>query len=212
MDIKEFANRNPFLYHLTDPSNAKNIINNAMLFSTQYIAENSFSNAKEATAFLHSKRDRHVELKIGQQKFMIRDQQPVSMKVLDRSLTKKMNAGQFLALLNKRVFWWPNLNRLRRHYVRYQGENPIILRVDTIEMLSLNENVELCHLNSGATRCHPAYGGNAPTRGIESFADPKVYERPISSIAEVTFVESCKLPIRYWTANNPEGKWTLHNR
>jgi hypothetical protein len=127
--------------------------------------------------------------------------------VLSKSLFNDINYQEFIELLNKRVFWWPTLNRLNRHYLRYQQENPVILRVNTKDILLINKQVEFCHLNSGATRCHPSYGGNAPTRGYETFLAPDQYSKSIASVAEVTFPGICVLPNDIWIGNSPNGKW-----
>ena len=74
-------------------------------------------------------------------------------------------------------------------------------------MLELNNNVQFCHLNSGATRCHPSYSGNAPTRGKNTFRKASQYTRSITSVAEVTFIGGCELPENVWIGLNPTGNW-----
>ena len=206
MNIQEFCKERPYLYHLTDRQNLPLILDSRTLLSTTDIAQMALSK-EDAKDFLRSKRNNHLTLSVNGINYKIRDQNPILLKVLERSLTNGMRAGEFIELLNKRVFWWPTVDRLTRHFNRYVNERPIILRVSTVDMLELNKNVELCHLNSGATRCHPAYGGNAPTRGEESFLAPKHYDRNISSVAEVTFVRRCKLPEIAWISSNPSGTW-----
>jgi len=69
--------------------------------------------------------------------------------------------------------------------------------------------VPLCAINSGATRCHPYYGGNAPTRGDGTFVIAEDYKFSVGSVAEVTFTESCLLPDQKWTAREPNGPWRI---
>lgn len=206
MNLQEFCKERPYLYHLTDKDNLPLILNSRTLLSTVDIAQMALSK-EDAKNFLQSKRENHCTLSVNGTDYKIRDQNPILMKVLERSLSDGLTTGEFIELLNKRVFWWPTIDRLNRHFNRYVNEHPVILRVSTSEMLALNKNVELCHLNSGATRCHPSYGGNAPTRGIESFLSPSNYDKSIASVAEVTFVNKCQLPEIVWVGRTPAGQW-----
>lgn len=207
MTLQEFCDKRPYLYHLTDRTNLPIILKTKSLFSTKDIANFALPK-KDVKGFLRGKRDNHVTLTANGIEYKIRDQKPILLTVLNRSLSGG-DAGDFIELLNTRVFWWPTLTRLIRHYNRYESESPIILRVNSADILELNKNVEFCHLNSGATRCHPKYGGNAPTRGKDSFLGPEFYNKGITSIAEVTFVDGCYLPEIIWIGDAPDGNWKL---
>jgi hypothetical protein len=211
MNIQEFSQHRPYLYHLTDEENLPLILGGKSLKSTELLAYAAFKNKTEAKEFLRTKRVGHAALTIDTKKFKIRDQLPISLVVLERSLADGLNSGDFLELLNSRVFWWPTKNRLERHFKRYESENPVIIKVITQEMLDINNNVEFCRLNSGATRCHPAYGGNAPTRGKTTFLPPDLYQLNYASIAEVTFPKECNLPSNIWIGSTPEGPWKKIN-
>jgi hypothetical protein len=207
MDIQDFIKKRPYLYHLTDRSNLPLILKAKELWSTTAIVT-SFLPKKDAYTFLREKREKHTTIFDGKLNYKIRDQKPILMTVLERSLSEG-NAGDFIELLNKRVFWWPTLSRLNRHYNTYANEKPVILRVKTDEIFEINDNIEFCHLNSGATRCHPKYQGNAPTRGKNSFLSIENYNKDIASVAEVTFVGTCKLPQNVWVGSQPDGKWNV---
>jgi len=209
MNIEEFCVKRPYLYHLTDKENAKLILQNRELLSTKVIAEKAFGSPESASDFLRSKRENHETLTVDGVDFKIRDQNPISLVVLDRSLTDDWRAADFIEFLNARVFMWPTLDRLNRHYARYTEENPTIFRFKTEEILALNPNALYTNLNSGATRCHPAYDGNAPYRGPKTFLSSAEYDLGINSVGEVTFMEVAKLGATIWTSNNPNGPWQI---
>lgn len=207
MFAHEFAQRNPFLYHLTAADNAPQIVKSRTLLSTTSIALSTIRDPLKRKSFVQERRPEHAVLTGNGSTYSIRDQRPISMIVLGRSLTPGMTTGHFIELLNRRVFFWPTLGRLKRHYDRYAFESPLILRVESAALLELNAHVELARLNTGATRCHPKYGGNAPTRGKGTFVSPAELDYGIATIAEVTFPDSCRLPDRLWIGRSPNGPW-----
>lgn len=206
MNITEFTTLRPNLYHLTDSANLEPILKSGILYSTDTLAYKSFSKTN-AKKFLREKRNAHETITVEGIPIKIRDQRPISLTVLGRSLTNQMSTGDFIELLNARVFWWPTLNRLERHFNRYVDESPVIIKVNSADLIQLNTNVEFCRLNSGATRCHPSYKGNAPTRGKNTFLSSDNYNEGNASVAEVTFVKSCQLPKSLWIGKSPNGRW-----
>lgn len=206
MDIDKFIKLRPYVYHLTDRRNLNSIIAQKQIFSTRKIVSDSAIQNKKT--YLASRRPNHDLIKINVYDFHIRDQQPISELVLGRSLTNNWTVADFIAHLNKRVFFWPTINRLTRHYDRYQSENPIILRFSTEDVLKLNPNAEFCHLNSGATRCSSHWNGDAPHRGADTFLTAANYQLGHASVAEVTILDYCDLPDDYWTSGSPNGQWT----
>lgn len=209
MEKKDFIKEIEFLYHLTSEENSKIILENRTIESAVEVINGSNMDSQEKTQFLRNRRDGHlfVENKKGQT-IMIRDQNPISIKSLAKCLTDGWNPGDFIYHLNNRVFFWPNIYRLRVHYSKYRNENPVIIKCRTMDILELNKNVKLCHLNSGATRCHPKWDGAPPPRGSNSFVDIEDFDQGIKRIAEVTFEGSCNLPENLWMARNSEGPWT----
>lgn len=206
MDLTKFISLRPYVYHLTDRRNLKSIIAQKKILSTKKIVNDSAKPNKRT--YLSSRRPEHDLIKINGFDFHIRDQQPISELVLGRSLTNNWTVADFIAHLNKRVFFWPTINRLQRHYDRYQSENPIILRFKTDDLITLNNDIEFCHLNSGATRCSSHWNGDAPHRGADTFLTATNYLKKPATVAEVTIPDYCDLPIDYWTSASPTGAWT----
>lgn len=209
MNIDRFIETHPFLYHLTDSRNFDLILKHKKLFSTQELVIKSDLEAEFKTSFLRSRRPRHFVLNIDNQQYFIRDQRPISEKNLAKCLTPGWGIEDFYSLLNNRVFFWPTIKRLQSHYARYKAENPVIIKVKSSEILTINLHAEYSRLNSGATRSNSYLGGAPPLRGEGTFLSAEKYNRSVSSVAEVTFQEKCILPESVYYGNNPSGPWTL---
>ncbi len=207
MEQDKFIEKRPFLFHLTDQRNLPLIIKYGRLFSTNVLIDRSRN--EEYNFLKRAKRKSHFQLDIDGEIFSIRDQQPISEIALKKCLTNNWECADFYECLNNRVFMWPNLDRLWRHYNRYVNENPVILRFETNLLLDINSNAKYCRLNSGATRANSYLGGRPPERGIDTFKLAGDFTYSIGSVAEVTFENECILPGRFYRSNSPDGDWDL---
>jgi len=120
MKIAEFCQARPFLYHMTDKDNLPLILKDWALLSTKRIAYAAFDTRMKANDFLKTKRDGSESLIANGKTYKIRDQHPISLTVLKRSLSGGLKTGDFLKILNERVFWWPSIKRLVAHFDRYK--------------------------------------------------------------------------------------------
>jgi hypothetical protein len=209
MELEKFIEKRPFLYHLTDQKNIQLIIKYGRLFSTNKLIERA--GKEEYIPIKRTKRLNHYELEFNGEIYSIRDQQPISEKALKKCLTHDWECADYFEFLNNRVFMWPTLDRLSRHYNRYVSENPTILRFETNSLFEVNQNVKFSRLNSGATRANSYLGGKPPERGNETFILAVDYTNSISSVAEVTFEEECILPETFYLSNSPDGIWKIAN-
>ena len=206
MDLEQFIDKIPFVYHLTDIQNIKNIFKQKRLISTVNIFDVAGFSINDERLF--KRRKEHLVLE-SNLKYNIRDQRPLT-KALNNCLIDDCTAEEFIYLLNKRVFFWPNLRRLEIHYGRYKNETPKILKFDTASIVELNKKrIELSRINSGATRCSGTLGGRAAARGKSTFVKIKNYDLTYRSIAEVTVLNFCNLPKIFYISDNPNGKWDL---
>lgn len=206
MDQNRFVALRPFLYHLTDQDNYPNIMKTKRIFSTKEIVENSDIENKQS--FLRTRRASHIQISSNDFEYKIRDQKPVSITALSKNLTNGWSTGDFIEHVNKRIFFWCQLDRLNRHFKTYEIENPIILRFYSKDIIGLNGNaVEYCRLNSGATRPSSHWGGLIPHRGPRTFLQSDKYTRTPGTVVEVTVVGHCDLPNEGFIAVNPEGPW-----
>ncbi len=208
MDIDNFIRHRPDLYHLTSKDNITNILLTGELYSTKRIVE--LTNPLMPDKILKSKRLKHQRISHNGITFDLRDQKPISEKLLKGCLTNGMTCEQYYIYLNERIFFWPNLIRLKRHFKRYRDEQPQIIRVDTSEIIALNPQVKFSRLNSGALRANFHLGGKAPKRGNDTFTNADGFQYGVGDVAEVTFENQCILPKTIYISNHPMGRWTKY--
>lgn len=93
---------------------------------------------------------------------VIRDQRPLSEKRLASCLCGGITVGQWLRLLNRRVFFWleeARLNALRGAQA-YRAERQLVLTVDTRRLVEAHAaRILLTHMNTGTTRPFAAKRG-----------------------------------------------------
>ena len=208
MDKALFIKKTPYLYHLTDQRNLEHILAQRELLSTACLVNASDVHDKEA--FLTTKRtrdSRNVAIRVDGKDIFIRDQHPIN-NALVKALPDNWTAGDFLMILNSRVFFWPKMKRLENHYAAYSEDKPIILRIATEDLLSINDHVKVSFINSGDTRCIAHYRAPAP-RGPNTFLPlESIPHNRIGTVAEVTFEDRCLLPECIYLGKSPNGKFT----
>jgi hypothetical protein len=113
--------------------------------------------------------------------------------------------------LNRRVFFWPGtasgpISYGIRHFERYQGERPIVLRLLMQSLLASNPASQplYCRYNSGSPRC--SYGTKS-SRGANTFVPAGDFAGTPSTVVEVTFQEPITLPADAEYAGRPSGPW-----
>lgn len=207
IDMGLLAEKNQYLYHLTSRVNLPSIVACRTLWSASVLYER----ADRASAREKVRRRRPgpsaERIVVDGRPVEIRDQHTISEKALRKCLEDGMQIPDYYELLNSRVFLWPTVARLRRHYTRYASERPVLLRFETSDLLALNSHIELSRLNSGATRPNSYLGGIAPPRGRNTFQPVETCNLKIAEIAEATFPERCRLPDEFWTSGRPDGPW-----
>jgi hypothetical protein len=195
MDIEKFITLRPYLYHLTDESNLGNILINRTLNSTANLTK--MVDLENRDKFLRTRRVGHTKIGNGKLSFSIRDQDPLYENIIIKNLKDGMNFGDFVYLLNSKVFFWAKQADLEIHYGRYvkQKEYPIILRAKTEEVFAANQNKpQFCKYNSGAPRCCSWYPEKAAPRGMSTFQTAEECKEAPSTVREVTFTNQCILP------------------
>lgn len=202
-----FASKRPYLFHLTARENLGFLSNRLKLTPARLLFEEA-----GLTSRLREKRRHHVEIELEGYSLQIRDQAPL------HEGNMKLHGGwkfaDFIEHLNGRVFFWPGrkdglpISYGRRHYERYIGESPVVLRVSTDQMFSSNAGLppEFCRFNSGSPRW--TYG-NASPRGPETFLTCDRADFGISNVVEVTFPGVVTMPTRVEVGDTPDGPWRL---
>jgi hypothetical protein len=166
MTVDQLVEYYPRLYHMATGGSWPTIQRHGLM-PTAYIVTTSGLPSTEQAQLLTQRRPASVVLThptIG--RVTVRDQAPLRQQFLDLALTD-MTEGEWLTLLNDRVFFWLHQDKLHRLLVarRYRSNEQDVLTVDTGRLVEAYENkIRLSPINSGAT-LYP----NAPQRGSGTF-------------------------------------------
>jgi hypothetical protein len=112
----------------------------------------------ERAAFERRHRPTQVMLPIGA---AVRDQKPMPPAALARCL-HGMVPGDWYQLLNARVFFWPDLDRLNRHRGASRERGQLVLTLDAGRLLGAHgDRAEVAPINTGSALRRPARRGRA---------------------------------------------------
>jgi len=145
------------IYHLAEAANWPSIQRHGLL---------SAGRLMEVAGFTRSDRDRlgrtqrtaHTELLKGVQ---IRDQCPMPPATLERCLCD-MSPADWYAMINARVFFWLDVDRLNRQKAACEPRLQVVMAVDTAALVAAYEKrVAVTPINTGNARRKPARRGVA---------------------------------------------------
>jgi hypothetical protein len=150
-------NVRPFVYHLAEADNWPSIQWDG-LFSTRALLERTGIDGSIRTAVEREHRPKRTILSTG---LVIRDQKPMPPPALQRCLVG-LTATQWYELLNSKVFFWFDIERLNRQR-RACGSFPqVVLKVATDRLLDrYAAQTSLTPINTGNARRKPALRGTA---------------------------------------------------
>lgn len=103
---------------------------------------------------------------------VIRDQKPMDDRGLERSLRDGLAPADWYRLLNEKVYFWLNRDRLDKllNARAYRGVRQTVLTIDTARLLDRHaERVLLSPINSGCTKPYPQ------PRGLDTFLPLSTY-------------------------------------
>lgn len=144
------------IYHIAEESNWPFIQRHGLL-SAQALLEQA-GPPVHARETLRQQRTESLTLPGG---ILIRDQKPMPPTALERCL-HEMTPAQWYALLNARVFFWLDPERLNRMRGAMKERSQIVLSIDTERLLArYAEQVTLTPINTGNARRQPARRGAA---------------------------------------------------
>ena len=160
MTPEELAARHPRLFHLTLPSNLPGIERHGLLTASALMA-------LHGTDLARTRRPTAVLLRSAEHgDATLNDQSPMSERALAGCLDDGLTPGDWLALLNGRVFFWADragLERLRGARAN-RDRDVAVLEVNTLALAgAYAHRIELSAINSGSTIRRPA------RRGLETF-------------------------------------------
>jgi hypothetical protein len=159
---------------------------------------------------LRERRKVHVKLNVEGETILVRDQAPLHRGNI--GFEEGWTFEQFVAHLNRRVFFWPGreggpLPYGVRHFLRYAAEGPVILRIPSGLLLAANPHaaIQFSRCNSGSPRYN---GGVAAVRGMSTFVSAADAVFRAAQVVELTIANAAALPEDSQVGFDPAGPWT----
>jgi hypothetical protein len=145
------------IYHLAEAANWPSIQLHGLLSTSALLDLAALPKNKRDRYEQHHRPD-HIELTGG---IHIRDQKPMPVEALQRCLVD-LTPAEWYRLLNGKVFFWLDPNRLNRQRGACAQRAQIVLIVATAQLMSRHaDQVSLCPINSGNARRKPALRGRS---------------------------------------------------
>jgi hypothetical protein len=143
------------IYHLAEAANWRSIRRSGLL-STKALLDAADVRGKERERIECGQRLEHMELRNGVQ---VRDQKPMPAKALNQCLVG-MTPAEWYALINSKVFFWLDVDRLNRQCRACEPRPQVVLEIDTERLLTQHaERIALSPINTGNARRRPAKRG-----------------------------------------------------
>lgn len=178
----------PNIYHMAEADTWPSIRRHGLL-STSEVVRRAKLPAEVAAKLIRQHRPEKVSIDVpGIGKLSLRDQKPMAEGRLKLALVDGTTPQEWYELINGRVFFWAEEQRLLRllnakHYRTLEHD---VLTLDTASLLAAHgDQFELCHMNSGNTFPIPHHRGRNAFRTIADYADRK-NGAPRKDVVEVT--------------------------
>src|SRR5579864_8684024 len=202
--LRTFSAARPYAYHLTSRDNLRLIREECCLECASGLIVRA-----GRPELLRQRRRRHILIRVREADIQLRDQAPLHEANI--AFQDGWQLGDLVEELNRLVFFWPgtaygpNLYG-RRHFARYQNENPVLVRIATAALMAQNPEATplFCCFNSGAPRYS---GGRASPRGRNTFVPANHFSGGLSDVVELTFPDRVLLPTSTEYGSTPDGPW-----
>jgi len=166
MILEKLAKRYPRLYHVTTPGAWLNIKKHG-LWSTSHILDQFGIKGIQRTLIETKRRTSEIALEHPLYGYIvINDNLPLNEQILKNCLNDGLAPEDWLCMLNTRVFFWPNKEKLERLLAARGNKNRLreVIVVDTLSLLKKHaKRIELSPINSGSTI------RKAARRGLNTF-------------------------------------------
>lgn len=167
MSPEEFANRHPFLYHITWPQAVPGIERHGLLSTSRLLALYELPQAQR-DVLEGTRRPQRVTLTHPLHgEAIITDNIPLSEAALAACLDDGLKPKDWLRVLNRRVFFWADEKNMEGHLSSraVRGLKRVVLTIDTLRLVTdYHDRVELSAINTGSTIRRPA------RRGLKTFS------------------------------------------
>ncbi len=155
IEMEELLTHCPTLYHMAERGSWSSIRENGLL-STSALLDFYSVRGEDRERVETAHRSTSVELVAeGLDRAVVRDQMPMSDSGLRRCLPDRMEPSDWYKILNGKVFFWSNEERLHKltGARAYRDREHDVLVVDTRSLVEeYSEAIWLCPINSGCTK------------------------------------------------------------
>ncbi|WP_374306738.1 hypothetical protein [Methylocella sp.] len=161
MSPEDFAARRPRLFHVTEEDALEGVARRGLLSASRLLDLFGYEGERRR-ALERTPRGDFVELgdpRLG--RAVLSDNRPLNLKALAACLDGA-SPEEWLAILNARAFFWASETDALRHLSARanRGRRKVTLVVDALGLARRHgARLELCPINSGATRRRPARRG-----------------------------------------------------
>lgn len=193
MTPEDLAALHPRLYHLTDPGALPGILRHGLLPTSALLSLFEVTGARRH-AIERRRRPASVRLSHPEHgEAVITDNLPLSEAALEACLDDGLAPSDWLAILNSRVFFWPDeesLGRLLGARLN-RGRERLVLVLDTLGLARRHhDSVELSAINTGSTIRRPVRRGLSTFTplGLHGYGAWRKLRGGLDRIREVTVV------------------------
>ncbi len=143
------------IYHLAEAENWPSIRRHGLL-STTGLLDRAGLRGKQRNRIECCRRLAHIQLPNGVQ---VRDQKPLPEEAL-RTCLVGMTPSEWYALINSKVFFWLDVDRLNRQRAACEPRPQVVLEIDTVRLVARHAGrIALSRINTGNARRRPAQRG-----------------------------------------------------
>lgn len=187
MDLEKLIELYPRVYHMAERGAWDSIRTNGLM-STTAVLDHLEVEGGERSRFESEHRDQKMDVRAGHpSNIVLRDQKPMPEGRLLQALTDGTTPRQWYELINNKVFFWVEEERLHRLLGArdYRNLEHDVLTLDSTKFIpAYAEVIFLCHMNSGNTWPIPHRRGTQVFRRIPDYP-AKSSGKPDKNVVEL---------------------------
>lgn len=170
MDRHVFLAKYPRLYHLAADGSWPSIRDHG-LWATQTLVNRSELPAEERERLLSERRTESVTLSVPEiGDVVLRDHGPLNEVKLAKALTEGMTVSDWLRLLNRYVFLYPDRKPLEALQGAYGHEPVVLIELNASSMISRYDSLlRVSGINTGSTAYAAAKRGESTFQSVAMF-------------------------------------------
>ncbi len=154
MNLEKLIELYPRIYHMAERGTWESIQQRGLMSTTAVLDHLDVADGERAR-FESEHRDQKMDVRAGHtSNIVLRDQKPMPEKRLVQALTNGTTPRQWYELINDKVFFWVEEERLHRLLGArdYRTLEHDVLTLNSAEFIpAYAEKIWLCHMNSGNT-------------------------------------------------------------